>query len=902
MLRIEKKLKEYNSDLFGRYETCKTKVDLLLQKYSANFPKYTDHSINHTLAVLKIVSDLLSNEEIENLNGKELYVLCMGTILHDIGMCIPEEKITDFEGKSRYTNYKNKHPEKGKEELLRDLHHELSYDFIIAEYHDLSIPNQFYAEAIALTAQAHRKVDLLDFDIYNPQFSVESGSEHICLPYLGAVLRLADELDIENSRTPDLLYKYYLPENKKSRLEWEKHRATFLVTMHSDTIRIQAKTNDQNIYHALEVQFGKVELVLEECQKIIKRITYIGEGEYALKISKIKTDIKSEFVQKNIKFSINVPNVIEILMGKNLYKSELDALRELIQNSLDSVLYKQSFGGKYSPSIVIDIYPDKIVCEDNGGGMDEYIVEKYFSKLSSSYYQSEKLSNGYNPIGKFGIGVFSYFMVSEFIEVKSKKGNATPLHFLVDKNPENYFYFYQEPTQTSEGTSITLHLNESFKEKQDLEIVRYIKETFKYVQLPLSIKIKGRELEIFNNNIQEFSLNDFLETYINKHFWNLFLKEDVIEHKFDNSVSEGSLLFFPSFSKSSIISDVNLKNDLKARDTRPIKLYNQGIFVSEIDSELISEICGVINIKKSNHISLNRTQIKDHEIILIKEEISLAEKYISKLKAERKYKAVNDFVMELNRLGGRNSYRLINKSEEYKKIIIPFFRKYISFQGLFKNKWNLYKYSQLETQNLFFIFQSKEMCLAHFSESEKLSIVYNNVSLNVDLFNQHKMGIIYTNGVYLEVLYKTESKDIIELQEEDTFAKLSSDLCFIYTGIFKDKEGDFLYSNMIFNSEYPVIKFLNSVISGQYSDYQKAFAKKQKNEFKASFSVFNGKQLRIDDNRNYYAQGFKLVSKVIDEINTFFNSKYVLSKNHLPKEAKEIVGKQIPIQKWIFFK
>ena len=47
-----------------------------------------------------------------------------------------------------------------------------------------------------------------------------------------------------------------------------------------------------------------------------------------------------------------------------------------------------------------------------------------------------------------------------------------------------------------------------------------------------------------------------------------------------------------------------------------------------------------------------------------------------------------------------------------------------------------------------------------------------------------------------------ESKDIIELQEEDTFAKLSSDLCFIYTGIFKDKEGDFLYSNMIFNSEY----------------------------------------------------------------------------------------------------
>lgn len=901
MLRIEKKLKEYDSNLFGRYSSCKSEVELLLQKYSANFPKYTDHSINHTIAVLRIVSDLLNDHEIEKMNGKELYVLCMGTILHDIGMCIPEEKIVELETNKRYTEYKAKNPGKEKEDLIRDLHHELSYDFIMAEYSALNIPNLFYAEAIALTAQAHRKVDLLEFETYNPQFSVESGREHVCLPYLGAVLRLADELDIENSRIPDLLYKYYLPENEKSRIEWEKHRATFLVTMHVDTIKIQAKTNDQNIYHALEVQFNKVESVLEECQKIIKRIAYSGGGEHVLQISKIKTDIKSEFVQKNIKFSINVPNVIETLMGKNLYNSELDAIRELIQNSLDSVLYKKSFGGTYIPSIIIDIYPDKLVCEDNGGGMDEYIIEKYFSKLSSSYYQSEKLSNNYNPIGKFGIGVFSYFMIAEFIEVKSKKKEAKALHFIVDKNPENYFYFYHNPQHDTEGTIITLNFNESFKGKTYVEIINYIKNTFKYIKVPIIIKVNGHEVEAYNNNTTLFKLTDFLDNYIDNYFWPLFLKQEIFEHKFDSENTEGALLLLPNFTDSSIISKTYLKYELSEGKTKPIKLYNRGIFVSEVSPFFDTQIFGVINIKKSYTISLNRSEIKGYEVPLLHEEISLIEKYISKLKETKKYKAANTYIEKLVSRAGI-TYEWLNKSDEFKDVCFTFIRKHVFFAVLHQKNWSFYKLSYLEEQNQFFVFQDKQMCQAHFPNGENLSILCNNVTFGKMLFSNHKIGLVKVGEVYLEVLYRKTDNRICEVEVKGSFSfcKFASKECIAYSNLYRDKDGDLIYTNIFVNSEYPLIKFLNSVIGGKYDDSQKAFALKRKDEFINSLNQFGGKLLHIKNDKTYYSQSFKVTSKIVDEINSFFKTKYNFKKNHLPVHAEEFAAKPIPLSKWAF--
>ena len=84
MNSLEIKLKDLNPNLFGKLNETKEEVKLLLTQYIKNFPDYTDHSINHTEEVFLIVSEVLTYEEIENLNEDEIYILSMASYLLDI--------------------------------------------------------------------------------------------------------------------------------------------------------------------------------------------------------------------------------------------------------------------------------------------------------------------------------------------------------------------------------------------------------------------------------------------------------------------------------------------------------------------------------------------------------------------------------------------------------------------------------------------------------------------------------------------------------------------------------------------------------------------------------------------------------------------------------------------------
>ena len=148
----------------------------------------------------------------------------------------------------------------------------MSKEFIEKEWQRLHIINEDYAKSIGLVAMAHRKVDLMDIDLYEPQFFVQKvGRDYVCLPYLGCIIRIADELDITNMRVPELLFDYFLPHNEESREEWQKHKSNYHVNFKDDFIVLKAKTSDQSVYHALIAQYKKIKDVIEYCQKVINR-------------------------------------------------------------------------------------------------------------------------------------------------------------------------------------------------------------------------------------------------------------------------------------------------------------------------------------------------------------------------------------------------------------------------------------------------------------------------------------------------------------------------------------------------------------------------------------------------------------------------------------------------------
>lgn len=278
MNQFEIRLQKIAPSLYSKFEETKSEVNLLLGKYSSNFPSYTDHSINHTLEVFQIASEILTNDEVENLNSDEIYILSMACILHDIGMCIPEEKINQITESDDLISYKESHPNLTKEEFIRDIHHQLSRKFILQEWELLSIPSIKYAKAIGIVAEGHRKVDLGNFDVFEPQYFAKSGKEFVSLPYLAAILRIADELDVTNSRTPRILTKYYMPNNEISVREWAKHIATSQRNYLTNRVIFEVACSDQNIYAALQEQFEKIQNVINYCQKIIRAIPFLEKS------------------------------------------------------------------------------------------------------------------------------------------------------------------------------------------------------------------------------------------------------------------------------------------------------------------------------------------------------------------------------------------------------------------------------------------------------------------------------------------------------------------------------------------------------------------------------------------------------------------------------------------------
>ena len=147
---------------------------------------YTDHTTAHSERVIALLDGLTAGVMAtdKRLSPTEVYVLLAAAHLHDIGM--QNEK---FAG--------------GDLEEIRAHHHEQTAEMIYAVFEDpaaaFSLPltgDPALAEAVALVAKGHRRVDLAGAE-YD---SFAHGAETLRLRLLAALLRFADELDIDHRR------------------------------------------------------------------------------------------------------------------------------------------------------------------------------------------------------------------------------------------------------------------------------------------------------------------------------------------------------------------------------------------------------------------------------------------------------------------------------------------------------------------------------------------------------------------------------------------------------------------------------------------------------------------------------------------------------------------------------
>jgi len=215
----EEKLMKLNPQLHKRYCDSLFASIRVLESYRGIFPDYTDHSYLHTLNVLNYCNQLI-DDNIGMMNCGEIYTLMMGAALHDSGMGVSENDYGEFISDPRFGEYMTENKDAPPQQIIRDLHHELSGCFIKKYNRIFEIPDEFVFPIIQ-TARGHRRTDLMDEEEYPQKYRI--GEYTLCLPYLAAIIRLADELDISAERNVRLDRSISEIQNAYSLSVWRLH-------------------------------------------------------------------------------------------------------------------------------------------------------------------------------------------------------------------------------------------------------------------------------------------------------------------------------------------------------------------------------------------------------------------------------------------------------------------------------------------------------------------------------------------------------------------------------------------------------------------------------------------------------------------------------------------------------
>ena len=260
---IERRLAQLSPELHGRYRDCVVISQRMLCRYENYFPDFTDHTVLHTLDILELCNQLIGSQ-MEKLTGEDLYVLMMGALFHDVGMGV---SVSDFEQFRQVLGFPEPADDTARAWAVRDHHQELSGLYLEKYWRMLDFPNEAYARAIIQVCRGHRKTDLLDETGYPPRFEVEPGKT-VCLPYLAALLCLADELDIAAGRNLSFLYDVEKMPSPRDRREFRKHMAIRRVELEPERVVVCAWTEDPEIRAGVEEVSAKLRDKLLLCRRV----------------------------------------------------------------------------------------------------------------------------------------------------------------------------------------------------------------------------------------------------------------------------------------------------------------------------------------------------------------------------------------------------------------------------------------------------------------------------------------------------------------------------------------------------------------------------------------------------------------------------------------------------------
>ena len=309
--------------------------------------------------------------------------------------------------------------------------------------------------------------------------------------------------------------------------------------------------------------------------------------------------------------SIHTENIFPIIK-KWLYSDKDIFIRELISNGCDAVSkYKRlvSLGeidsnDKEAFKVIVSVNKEEgtLTFSDNGIGMTDEEVKKYITQVAFSGAEDfiqkykDKMGEGNDIIGHFGLGFYSAFMVAKKVQIDtlSYKDGATPVRWICEGGTE--YEMGDSDSRDSRGTTITLFLDDESKEFLEYYKVRGIIE--KYCSfLPTEIFLinvdeEKKKSEEEKDKEELTPLNDTTPLWLKKpsectdEEYKEFYKQ--VFNEYEDPLFWIHLNVDYPFNLKGILYFPKLKNEFELIEGK-VKLYNNQVFVADNIKEVIPE-------------------------------------------------------------------------------------------------------------------------------------------------------------------------------------------------------------------------------------------------------------------------------------------------------------------------
>ncbi len=322
------------------------------------------------------------------------------------------------------------------------------------------------------------------------------------LAYVACMLRISDYAHINRERALELERRLRSDISKDSSLHWDaqtnitgpqRDASQLVYGCTAAVTSIDALWLFYDMVSGLDTEIRLVRDYLDGRRVSAGRCTLQGvRGAESPESFASFVLLQSEVAPIDIRVQPNsMERVIDLLGGPALYRGDpLAPIRELIQNSRDAIALRNALEaierhdltpGRIEVSLDTAVDPPVLKVRDNGVGMTRSVVKNHLISVASNFWASVDFARdfnraveaGFQPIGRFGIGFLSVFMLGSYIEVESERAGSPRILLRLRGIGRRGELLEKVPTGRT-GTEVRIHVTATIaKSLGDLsEVVR----------------------------------------------------------------------------------------------------------------------------------------------------------------------------------------------------------------------------------------------------------------------------------------------------------------------------------------------------------------------------------------------------------------------------------------------